>query len=117
GSIPYAAEESDSVSFCQIYGGLAEIYKNQKKYDSAFYYGKMGLKVAQNLSFTDGVLNSCKVLSQAYRAANMSDSTVKYLDLTIATKDSLFDQAKAKQLQTLGFNEELRKEEVEAEKE
>lgn len=116
-SLPITKEINDSVSFCQIYSGLAELYKNIKQPDSTIYYGKKSLAIAQNLSFIDGILNSCKVLAEVYKSTNKPDSTVKYLELTIATKDSLFDQTKTKQMQTLAFNEELRQQEIEAEKE
>lgn len=111
-SIPYTLAVNDSIGVCQTYTGLAESFLDSKNADSCIYYAKKGLFVAQKLSFTDGILNAATDLTDVYKMQKMSDSTVKYLELSIATKDSIFNQTKAKQLQTLSFNEEIRQQEI-----
>ena len=61
------------------------------------------------------MLNAATLLASLYKTTN-SDSTVKYLTLSIALKDSLFNQEKTRQVQSLTINEQLRQSKIEEEK-
>jgi hypothetical protein len=62
------------------------------------------------------MFNATNMLAAFYEKSN-SDSSLKYLKLSIALKDSLFDQEKVKQLQSLTINEQLRQSKIAEEKE
>jgi two-component system NtrC family sensor kinase len=51
------------------------------------------------------------LLADIYQAKGKVDSVAKYLQLTVATKDSLFSQQKALQIQSMTFAEEQRSQE------
>ena len=62
------------------------------------------------------MLDAAMMLAALYKTTN-SDSTVKYLTMGIALKDSLFNQEKIKQVQSLTINEELRQAKITEDKE
>jgi flagellar biosynthesis/type III secretory pathway M-ring protein FliF/YscJ len=47
---------------------------------------------------------------------NKKDSVIKYLELSIALNDSLFNKEKTRTIQNLTFNEQLQQQEIEAAK-
>jgi two-component system NtrC family sensor kinase len=52
------------------------------------------------------------LLADVYKSKGNSDSSVKYVELTLATKDSLFSQQKVIQMQSATFNEQLRQQDI-----
>jgi signal transduction histidine kinase len=63
------------------------------------------------------VLDASSILAQAYKLKNQKDSTIKYLELSVALNDKLFNQEKQREIQNLTFNEQNRLEEIERERE
>ena len=61
------------------------------------------------------MLEAATMLASFFEKTN-NDSTLKYLKITIALKDSLFNQEKTKQVQSLTINEQLRQQEMESAK-
>jgi hypothetical protein len=61
------------------------------------------------------MLEAATMLASFFEKTN-NDSTLKYLKITIALKDSLFNQEKTKQVQSLTINEQLRQQEIESAK-
>ncbi len=57
-------------------------------------------------------LDALNLLASIYKSKNNIDSVAKYLQLTIAAKDSLFSQQKVLQIQNMTFNEQLRQQEI-----
>ncbi len=54
------------------------------------------------------------MLSSIYKSENNKDSTIKYLELNVALKDSLFSREKQRQFQNISFSEQQRAQEMEA---
>jgi hypothetical protein len=54
-------------------------------------------------------------LADIYKAQNRPDSALLYLQLANTAKDSLMSNEKIKQLQNIGFDEQLRLQELEKE--
>jgi signal transduction histidine kinase len=57
------------------------------------------------------------MLVTLFKNTGQTDSAFHYLETVIQAKDSVFNQNKNQQLQTILFNEELQKQEIEAENE
>ncbi|MEO6706118.1 MAG: hypothetical protein ABIN04_09760 [Ginsengibacter sp.] len=70
---------------------------------------------AQDGGFTNRILNASNFLSDYYRSMGNVDSAYFYLSVTVAAKDSLFNQEKSRQIQNLSFTEMLRQQEKAAE--
>lgn len=93
---------------------LADIHKQMGQRDSVLYYIQKGLTVAKYLNAPDLYLRSYRALADYYITDKISDSTVKYLSLIIKLNDSLFNSKQAQDFQNIDFNEQQRRQEIEA---
>jgi signal transduction histidine kinase len=93
------------------YNGIAVVFKQMGQVDSAAYYAKNAMKLAQKESLTPKILDAAALLTELYMKIN-TDSAFKYQRVMLATKDSLFSEEKIKQLQNLSFNEQMRQQEL-----
>jgi len=96
---------------CDATLGLAELFKKSGQADSAVYYAKLSLTNAQNTGFIIYVLKASNFLGEYYKSKHNIDSAFDYQQITIAAKDSLFNNEKLKQLQTISFTETIRQQE------
>jgi two-component system NtrC family sensor kinase len=94
------------------YNGMASVFKKMGMKDSAIYYSKKVIAEGLNASIISPVLDASKLLTDIYKSKHFTDSALKYQELMLAAKDSLFSQEKVKQLQNLSFNEQLRQQEI-----
>jgi tetratricopeptide (TPR) repeat protein len=94
------------------YNGMAKTFKKTGRPDSAIFYAKKVIELSQTAHYPIAKLDALSLLSEIYRAKNNIDSLTRYLELTIATKDSLFSQQKVMQVQSLTFNEQLNEQEL-----
>jgi signal transduction histidine kinase len=99
-----------------IYNGIAEIYKAKGKIDSATIYTKAALSYETGQHYPLGSLIAAGILVEIYESTNNKDSVLKYLKLTIALKDSLFNQEKEKLrvFENISYNEEIKNKDVQA---
>ena len=84
--------------------------------DSSLYYAKKGLETYHNIGSPEGTLNAYTSLSSIYKAKNNLDSAFIYQGLAMAAKDSLNNAEKIKLFQDIGFDQQLRVQELEKEK-
>jgi len=92
--------------------GLAKTLRKINLADSSIFYANKVLELNNYAKYPKALLEALDLLSDAYKSKGNRDSTVKYLQLTISTKDSLFNQQKLIQMQTLTFNEQLRQQDI-----
>ena len=97
------------------YLNIAKFYINHQYPDSAIFYARQALDIATKGNFKPDILNASQELYTYYKMANNLPLTLQYLELSTATKDSLFSQDKEKQLLSLDFNEQIRQQELQAE--
>jgi two-component system, NtrC family, sensor kinase len=86
---------------------LAKIYKDQNKLDSATYFAKQSLMYEQKYERNINIINSSQILYELYKNSN-SKEALHYLEISSMTKDSLFNQEKARQVEKLAFEEQER---------
>ena len=91
--------------------GIAAIYYSNGNTDSAIYYAKNGLALAQQNSFAKEQFNLRSFLAEAYEKKN-TDSALRYYKLAMVAKDTLFSKEKTKQILSIQFNDELRRREI-----
>lgn len=92
--------------------GIAKLNQRDGKRDSALFYLKQAYAAGQKASYQDGMLKASTLLASLYEQNN-NDSTLKYLKLSVAIKDSIFSQEKIKQVQNLTFSEKIRQQQLE----
>jgi signal transduction histidine kinase len=101
----------DLIAIAQL--GIAKLYAQKQIKDSAIYYAKLSLQVSQNIKAPSHELSATSFLYELYSKISPVDSAYKYLALTIALKDSLYDYEAIKQVQNLGYTESLRQQQLE----
>jgi two-component system NtrC family sensor kinase len=92
---------------------LAKSHGKMHQWDSAIYYAKEVLKVSETARNPIVKMEALTLLANAFKIKNNVDSSAKYFELTLATKDSLFNQSRIVQMQNSTFNEQLRQQEIE----
>ncbi len=97
----------------EVHIALANYYNTIGKNDSALYYAKSGLGINKNIRNVSGIIFAYSALVTIYKSQKQSDSALLFLQLVTDTKDSLLSLTKIKQLQNVGFDEELRLQELE----
>jgi len=100
---------ADAMSSCN---GLAKAFRKINLTDSSIIYAKKVLELNNYAKYPVALLEALHLLAGVYKLQGNNDSTVKYLQLTLSTKDSLFNQRKIMQMQSMTFNEQLRQQDI-----
>ena len=108
--------QNNYASIGNTYLAMANYYNSIGKNDSALYYAKLGLAMTQNTGRVTLTIMAYSTLATIYKSQKKSDSAFMYLQLATAAKDSLLSLEKIKQIQNIGFDEQLRLQELEKEK-
>ena len=91
----------------EVYEGIARIYQDRNQLDSAQFYAKQSLAIQQKGNRSIYIIKSAHLLFDLYKTSNPAEA-LKYHLLASATKDSLFSQDKARQVEKLAFEERER---------
>jgi len=100
----------------EAYNGMAQSLYQLGRPDSAIHFALKSIEQSQFVQFPLAKLTALNLMASTYKALGQVDSANKYLELSIATKDSMFNQQKVMQLQTVTFSEQLRLKSMEEEK-
>jgi signal transduction histidine kinase len=100
------------------YSRLSNLFKTSGKPDSGILYAKKAQEILKGLNDQSGLANVYSLLSSLFEEKNNKDSALIYLKLAGTLKDSLNDTEKKnlQAYQTVGFDEQIRLEELEKEK-
>ncbi|GAB2553580.1 tetratricopeptide repeat-containing sensor histidine kinase [Spirosoma areae] len=93
---------------------LSTIFRQQNQPDSAIYYAHQALTVARQMNLSVGVLINSQLLAQLYKAGQQTDSALKYTELRLVANDSLYNQERIRQLESVNFAEQIRRRRIEA---
>jgi cation transport ATPase len=93
---------------------MAKLFEMMKQKDSAVLYAKQSMQIANEKRFIKQVRDAGRFLSSYYRNMRIHDSAYFYQDVTKAANDSLFNEQKNNQMQSLVFDEKMRQQEIEA---
>ncbi len=121
-SIEVAKAENNLNGLCNSYFFLTKYFLATKEKDSALYYSMLGLQSIQQLGSVRWYRVNLGTVYEnvylAYKMRNQTDSLLKYQELTLLVKDSLY-QSRIKNLaafQAVTLNEQLRLQNVEKDK-
>ncbi len=95
------------------YSGIARVYRDMSQSDSSIFYSMKALNIGKSTPFLLSMLDASSMLSHIYRVRKNFDSTMKYTDLSMTIKDTLYNQQKAREFQSLVFREQMREQEIE----
>ena len=91
---------------------LSMINLRRERIDSGFYFAQKALRASTHIQIPDLLLRSYTAMADFYKKINIADSIVKYQNLIIRIKDSLFNSKQAQQFQNIDFNEAQRQQEL-----
>jgi len=98
------------------YRRMAEAYQRENKTDSCIYYGKLAFAQAGVGKLPELTMLATKLLANVFKSQNNFAEAYNYEQTMIAAQDSLFSQQKTLQIQNLNFEEEQRRDAIEAAK-
>jgi len=109
--------EQQNLNFLSAsYVSLSNLFLTTDQKDSSLIYAKKGLEVLKDLGSPTRLLNAYNSLSSSYKKLNEIDSAFLYQGLAMALKDNLNNIEKINLFQGIGFDEQLRVQELESEK-
>ncbi len=94
---------------------IARIYEKSKNYDKAIYYGKEALSLFTIIDNKEGIRENSLILFSAYKEKEDLNSALKYLELSMAMKDSVLGVEKMKMINNLEIKYALKEKQVEIE--
>jgi signal transduction histidine kinase len=97
---------------------LAGILKDRDRTDSGLYHVKKALAAYKSLGNDRAMAGAYKTIAALYRQQKNKDSLLAYITLATNLQDSLDEAEKAKlhEYQIVGFNDQLRQQELEKER-
>ena len=98
------------------YYGKAQFLNTHGLADSTIIYAKRAVETVQHTPFSNYSIRPAKLLLELYKKTN-SDSALKYSEIYRITNDSMFNAKTVQQTQMLTFENELKQQELAAEKE
>lgn len=109
-------EANDEILVCEASLGLAKLYNQVNKNDSAIQYARLSDQVAQKAGFINEQLKSSEFLSNVYKENRHIDSAFHYVNMVRVLNDSVNSKNRIRELQVLSINEQLRQLQIEEEK-
>jgi len=102
----------------QAYGyvGFANLYEKLNQFDSGFHFARKALEIFTNTVEPSGKLLALQAMTSLFKKKDQIDSAFYYQQLAINVKDSLTNSDKVKQFENIGFDQQLKVQELEKEK-
>ena len=105
---------SNSNTISENYQHIARAFYTAKEVDSSLSYARKAFVLANELRNAYTIMDASNLMVQLFKKEGQTDSALTYLETVVAAKDSLFNQNKNQQLQTILFNEGLQQQESKA---
>jgi tetratricopeptide (TPR) repeat protein len=96
----------------QIYSGMSTLFVKTKQMDSVIYYGQMVVHSTNPDQEQKHLLEALGNLGVAYKSKGEKDSAIKYIELSHALKDSMFNIHKDREVQNITFIQSLKEQEI-----
>jgi two-component system, NtrC family, sensor kinase len=87
------------------YNNLASVFDKTNNRDSCIYYATIALQLCREHNFGDYTIDASKMLTKQYELDNKPDSSLKYMKIMLAARDSVFSQSRVQQFQQYAFSE------------
>ena len=95
---------------------MATLFQQQNQPDSALYYARQALLTSEQTGLTIGVLKNSQLVASLFKARRQADSALKYTELMMNANDSLYNQQRIKQLESINFEEQKHRRRLEEQK-
>ncbi|MCB0775209.1 MAG: GHKL domain-containing protein [Chitinophagaceae bacterium] len=98
------------------YHAMARYFGHINQTDSGFYYANKAFRLFTKINEPAGRLLALNTLVTLYKNTSRIDSAFHYQQLAIKVNDSLYNTEKIKQFENIGFDQQLKVQELEKEK-
>ena len=99
----------------RLFNNFARFFMDTGQIDSCIYYANMSLQLCRGNQFGEHATDAATLVAQAYESLGKPDSALKYTKITMAAKDTIFNEAKLIQIQLLNFDEGQRQKDIQRE--
>jgi tetratricopeptide (TPR) repeat protein len=107
---------SDYFALCYACNDLAQSFLATGEQDSTRIYAQQAVHYSLLGHYRDQTLRAFEYLYRSFEKTNTQDSINKYFRLAMTTKDTLYSIEKTRNIQAMGFQEQIRQMEIETEK-
>ncbi len=115
-AIGESQQQNNLKALAMAYFNMSNIFIVSGDRDSSLWYAKKGLDISRSIHSPDELITAYTTLSSIYKVRNNMDSAFFYQGLAMAEKDSVNSVEKIKQFENIGFDEQLKVQELEVEK-
>ncbi|MBS1749053.1 MAG: tetratricopeptide repeat protein [Bacteroidetes bacterium] len=112
-AIPFLKAANDNDIFCEATLGLAALYQQLNKKDSAIYYATLSMATAKKSGFLSHEMEAAGLLVNDYKDKKNIDSAFAYMSYVQHLNDTINSRSKIKEIQIMSSNEQLRQAEME----
>ena len=105
-------EGSDNIATSEGYINLGEFYLERNVFDSAYFYLTKAITNAYKANKIQNIFKANNNMLSYFKKINNQDSINHYLNICYPLKDTVSEQEKIKNLQTIYFNEQLRQQSI-----
>jgi signal transduction histidine kinase len=115
-SVQVNREQPNYPGLTKTYLCMAALFIKQNNIDSGLDYAKKGLALTKITNDLSDKATVYSFLSTVFKMKNNIDSAFIYQEMALAARDSLNNAEKQRQFENIGFNEQLRVQQLEEEK-
>lgn len=91
---------------------IARVFEKAGKMDSALHYAKLSFSIAFQAQLPLRIDESATLLARIYKTLNNRDSSLYYLEMAVAARDTLSIREQKAEVENLLFNEKFRQMEI-----
>jgi two-component system, NtrC family, sensor kinase len=88
--------------------GKANVYSRIGQQDSSRLFAQQALDTSNKINYAKGIMQASELLAQVYEETDPGKSLV-FLKLGVSVKDSLYSKTRVNQVNSIAFNDELRR--------
>ncbi len=111
-TIPLAIPYKFYKDIFQSNNGIATAFYQLNKIDSAIFYATEVTKMAKVITYTEGLLKNDLLLYSLYKIKGNKDSALKYIEESEDLRNTIFNNVKSNDAQTMAINEEVKQREL-----
>ena len=96
----------------QIFAGMSTLFRKMGQYDSSLYYAKTVVTGWSKESEYKNLAEALDNLAGIYKLEGKADSALQYVELAQATKDSIFNTERDREIQRVTFADNVKQQQL-----
>lgn len=96
----------------RVWLNIATVFEKAGQLDSALHYARLSYAIALQAQLPLRIDQSATLLARIYKKLNNKDSSLYYLEMSVAARDTLAVREQRAEVDNLTFNEKFRQQEI-----